>query len=202
MIDACILWDDETAYFFRGEDYWRWDVGPDEISEGYPMPIAEGWPGWPEHWVDVEAAVMWPTGHVYFFREDEYLLFDTHQETVLPGYPKRIHDNWRGFPHHWTGVDAALVWPNGRAYFFREGEYIAYDIDADAVLPGYPRRIHGNWQNWPSDWGGCTSAIMWPDGSAYFMNENDCITFDIESDMVLPGSMETVGEAWPGLPED
>jgi hypothetical protein len=43
------------------------------------------------------------------------------------------------------GLDAAVTWPNGKAYFFRGDSYVRYDIAADRVDAGYPRTIAGNW---------------------------------------------------------
>ena len=40
---------------------------------------------------------------------------------------------------------AAVVWPNGKAYFFRGNEYIRYDMAKDSADPGYPLPIVGMW---------------------------------------------------------
>lgn len=200
MIDASILWDEETAYFFRGEQFYRWEIGLDGMPSGYPRPIAADWPGWPAHWVDVEAAVMWPNGRLYFFREGEYLAFDVNEDRIPPGYPAPIHGNWRGFPAHWTGVDAAIVWPNGRAYFFRGSEYLAFDIDQDCVLPDYPAPILGNWKGWPPHWPNTEAAVAWPNGRTYFFRGNEYLAFDMAEDAVLPGYPAPIEGAWKGLP--
>ncbi|MFF3190994.1 hemopexin repeat-containing protein [Streptomyces misionensis] len=50
----------------------------------------------------------------------------------------------------WGGrIDAGVVWPNGKAYFFRDREYMRYDIAADKVDPGYPLPIGSNWPGLP-----------------------------------------------------
>ena len=201
MIDACIVWDHETAYFFRGDQFYRWEIGLDAMPSGYPRPIAADWPGWPEHWVDVESAVCWPNGRVYFFREGEYLAFDLEADSVLEGYPQYIHGNWSGFPAHWTGVDAAVVWPNGRAYFFRGGEYLAFDVEQDEVMPGYPQPIHGNWRGFPAHWPGVDSAVVFPNGRAYFFRNNEVLAFDIEADCVVAGYPQPISTGWKGLPQ-
>ena len=43
------------------------------------------------------------------------------------------------------GLDAAINWGNGKAYFFKGDQYIRYDIKADKADPGYPARITDNW---------------------------------------------------------
>lgn len=200
MIDGAILWDDETAYFFRGPLFYRFDIGPDVVPAGYPRAIAGEWARWPSDWVDVDAGVVWPNGKIYFFRRQEYLAFDLAADSVAPGYPAPTKPNWKGWPEHWTRVDGALVWPNGRAYFFCSNEYLAFDIASDTVLPGYPQPIASGWRGWPSDWTNIDSAILWPNGRAYFFRGDEYLAFDIEKDTVLPGYPATIESGWNGLP--
>ena len=62
------------------------------------------------------------------------------------GYPKPIANNWPGFPAAFAaGIDAAVVWNNGKAYFFKGANYIRYDIKTDKVDAGYPKPIAGAW---------------------------------------------------------
>ena len=197
-IDAALLWDNENAYFFRGNQYFRWEIGSNTIPEGYPRPLTD-FAGWPAEWGYVEAAVKWPNGRIYFFHEGEYVAFDVQEDRVV-GSPMSIHDNWRGFPSHWASLDAALIWPNGRAYFFRDDEYVAFDVQQEVVLPDYPQTIRGNWRNWPSHWQRADSGIMWPNGRAYFFNENDYIAYDTAEDSVLPDYPQSIDSGWPGLP--
>ncbi len=44
-------------------------------------------------------------------------------------------------------IDAVVEWDNGKAYFFKGGQYVRYDIKADRVDPGYPKPI--NRETWP-----------------------------------------------------
>lgn len=73
--------------------------------------------------------------------------YDPATQRVDPGYPKPIAGNWPGL---WGGrIDAGVVWPNGKAYFFRDREYMRYDIAADKVDAGYPLPIGSNWPGLP-----------------------------------------------------
>ena len=62
---------------------------------------------------------------------------DVAAEKVDPGYPKSISGNWPGL---WPdNIDASVVWPNGKAYFFKGPQYVRYDLATDKADPGYPR---------------------------------------------------------------
>jgi hypothetical protein len=94
----------------------------------------------------IDAAIEWPNGKAYFFRSSEYERYDVAKDRVDPGYPAQIAGNWPGFPASFaSGIDAGIVWPTGKAYFFKGSEYIRYDIATDRVDAGYPAPIEGNW---------------------------------------------------------
>jgi hypothetical protein len=44
-IDEAVVWNDGTAYFFKGEQYVRYDIAADRVESRYPKPIAGNWPG-------------------------------------------------------------------------------------------------------------------------------------------------------------
>ena len=146
---SCI-WPNGKAYFFKGKQYLRYDVVADHVDPGYPRPIAGNWPGmWPEK---IDAAICWPgNGKAYFFKGDQYLRYDIAADKTDAGYPRPIAGNWPGFPADFAaGVQAAAVWNNGKAYFFKGSQYLRYDIAADKVDAGYPKPIAGNWPGfWP-----------------------------------------------------
>ena len=149
-VDAFVLWGGGKAYFFKGKQYLRYDVVADHVDPGYPRPIAGNWPGmWPEK---IDAAICWPgNGKAYFFKGDQYLRYDIAGDKTDAGYPRPIAGNWPGFPADFAaGVQAAAVWNNGKAYFFKGSQYLRYDIAADKVDAGYPKPIAGNWPGfWP-----------------------------------------------------
>jgi len=95
----------------------------------------------------IDAVVEWDNGKAYFFKGSQYSRYDIKADRVDPGYPKPINrETWPGFP--WTdGIDAAVNWGNGKAYFFKGAHYIRYDIKADRVDPGYPKPINN--ETWP-----------------------------------------------------
>ena len=143
-VDAEVVWNHQTVYFFKGDQYLRYDIAADRVDPGYPLPIAGHWPGlWKDH---IDAGVVWPNGKAYFFSGSQYIRYDIARDKADPGYPADIKGGWPGFPASFAaGIDDVVVWNNGKAYFFKGSEYIRYDIAADKIDPGYPQPIAGGW---------------------------------------------------------
>lgn len=98
-IDAGLVWDANTAYFFKGSDYVRYDIKHDCVEAGYPRPISGNWPGLFEAFPNgIDSAIDWGNGFVYFFKGDEYVKYrkDPNNEGVEPGYPMAIMKHWPG----------------------------------------------------------------------------------------------------------
>jgi len=146
-IDAAVNWGNGKAYFFKGGQYIRYDLRADRADPGYPKPINnETWPGLT--FTDgIDAAVNWGNGKVYFFKGNQYVRYDLRADHADPGYPKPINsETWPGVSFT-DGVDTAVNWRNGKAYFFKGGQYIRYDLRADRADPGYPKPINN--ETWP-----------------------------------------------------
>jgi hypothetical protein len=189
-IDAVALWNNGKAYFFKGENYIRYDIAADQADEGYPSPI---YPNWPGVWAGgIDAALVYPGGKAYFFKEELYMRYDMAADHIDPGYPARIEDGWKGV---WTdGIDAAVTWNNGKAYFFKGDQYIRFDIAADKADEGYPKDIAGNW---PGIWTtGIDSVVMWNNGKAYFFKGDEYIRYDVAADKADPGYPVKVKTGW------
>ena len=94
--------------------------------------------------------------------------FDVGADKVDPGYPKPIAGNWPGL---WSSkIDAAIVWPNGKAYFFRGSQYLRYDLATDSVDKDWPKLIQGNWPGFPASFtAGINAAIMWTKGKGLLL---------------------------------
>jgi hypothetical protein len=152
-VGAGVVWPNGKAYFLRGSEYVRYDITRDRVDEGYPRPIAGNWHGL--SLTRVDAAVVWPNGKAYLFGHydtgapfgaDGYVRYDVDQDRQDEGYPTLVSANWAGLS---SPINAAVVWPNDKAYFFQGRMYFRYDIKTDRVDNGYPLPIAGNWPGVP-----------------------------------------------------
>ena len=93
---AVVNWGNGKAYFFRGNEYVRWDIQGDRTDPGYPKPLYPTWTGLP--WTDgVDAVVNWGNGKAYFFHGNEYVRWDIKSDRADPGYPKPFNGStWPG----------------------------------------------------------------------------------------------------------
>lgn len=205
-IDSAILWPDGKVYFFRGKTYVPYDVLRDRADPGDPLPIAGKWPGL-EDVERIEGAVVWPNGKAYFFTRDEYFRFDIAANHTDPGSPFPTVRNWRGVlqgPNRARAVDAALLWPNGKAYLFQDDRYYAYDVAADRVDAGYPKLIGDGWKGLATSGQPFVAAFVWPQPvegrqKAYFFHPSIYYRYDVVTDSADPGYPQDIIGRWPGL---
>lgn len=143
-VDAGVLWTNGKAYYFKGSQFVRFDLPGERVDPGYPKAISSKWPGLFTE--DIDAVVVWPNGKAYFFKGAQYIRYDIARNKVDAGFPAPIAGNWPGMPDEFaSGIDEAVVWNDGTAYFFKGSQYVRYDIGADTVESGYPKPIAGNW---------------------------------------------------------
>jgi len=91
-------------------------------------------------------------------------------------------------------------WANGKACFFRNSQYIRFDLTNGRADPGYPKPIDG--MTWPGlPWSGDIDALVpWGNGKAYLFKGSHYVCFDIKSDRVDPGYPKPIDAVtWPGL---
>jgi Hemopexin len=82
-IDAGVNWGTGKLYFFRANEYLRYDMPTDRVDPDYPKPIANNWPGLFTDRID---AALYPGGRfAYFFRSDQYQRFDVDANRVDAG---------------------------------------------------------------------------------------------------------------------
>ncbi|WP_406458011.1 hemopexin repeat-containing protein [Streptomyces sp. NBC_00876] len=149
-IDAAVTWPDAFVYFFKGSTYVRWDATADTVDANiYPRDIADGWTAFPASFrTGIDAAINWGDGNVYFFKGPKYIKYNIGADTVDANiYPRDTAEGWTAFPASFrTGIDAAINWGDGNAYFFKGPKYIKYDIAHDTVdAHVYPRDTAEGW---------------------------------------------------------
>lgn len=132
-------------FIFERNKYIRIDVDTNEIDTGYPLAIAEGFPGVSFDRID---AVFSPgPDTVYFFKGSEYIRYNVSNHHADPGYPEPITKRWSGLT--FDRIDAAVYWRDGKVYFFRDDQHIRYDMTIYRADPGYPKFVVGNYvEDW------------------------------------------------------
>jgi hypothetical protein len=127
--------DDAAMYLFTAGQVTRMRAALDRERSTIGRPVSSGA-------TTIDAGMVLPNGKAYFFRGSEYVRYDVAAGQVDPGYPLPIAGNWSGFPAQFTaGIDAVVMWNNGKAYFFKGSEYLQYDFNTYAVDVGYPKPI-------------------------------------------------------------
>lgn len=197
-----VRWNDRKYYFFRGSEYYRYDVEHDRVDADHPRPIADNFPGvWTEG-VDAIINSPWDKGMAYLFKGKEFIQYDTTADRKPEvSSPKPIAGNWPGI---WPdGIDAAIVWDDGKLYFFKGSEYIRFDIQSKLADPGYPKPIA---ERWPGVWSSDIDTIFtmtWPpqeSGKVYFFKDGQYIRYDMISNQADPDHPKTISRYWIGLP--
>merc|ERR1712179_524953 len=95
-MDAAFQWDrNDKIYFFKGTQYWRYDLTRMAIDIGYPRAIKDGWKGAvPDN---LDAAVQWKNKKSYFFKGTTYTAINDYDLTIPkedPPYPRSIGKYW------------------------------------------------------------------------------------------------------------
>jgi len=140
-LDAVFLWSQKKVYFFKDDEFLRYNMKENRVDEGYPKKIKNNWPGlWGS---DIDAAMYWPGNKkVYFFKGNEVKRFNFEKNKTEA--TEKIGKSWKGV---WSdGVDAALKWDGKKSYFFNGQQYVRYSNKADKVEKGYPKDIEKVWR--------------------------------------------------------
>lgn len=150
-IDAVYTSGNGKAYFFKGAQYIRYDLNKKAVDRGYPAAIVGNWPGLEKFAGgarDLDAAFVFSSSRVYFFKGDEYIRYNLTSDRADTYYPGNLSEStWPNsgyWPANWSGV---LNFTSGKSYAFKPGEYLRYDRTWDSADAGYPAKITDS--NWP-----------------------------------------------------
>ena len=199
--DAVVAWEQGKIFFFQADEYICFDLNKNCFDWGYPKKMSQGkWSDFPPQFAQgIDTGVVWNNGKAFFFRGDEYIRYDLYQNRVEPGYPQKLDSgNWLGWPEHFhQGIDAAVLWNNGKAYFFRGDEYIRYDIYQEMIDPGYPKKIKESWPGLPQQFTTDINAVIQLNNQqAYFFHNDEYIKYDILQNCTLSTSPHKVNDNW------
>ncbi|MBV7338650.1 hypothetical protein KFU94_62620 [Chloroflexi bacterium TSY] len=135
----------KKLFFFHKDQYLRIDLKTNEIDEGYPKAIQEGWPDFLFDRLD--AVIVDDPKSLYFFNGHYYAQYDLRERCIDEEYPELISKRWAGIT--FDRIDAAMVWGHNKAYFFRGDQHIRYDLVTFNTDPGYPKSIIGSYvEDW------------------------------------------------------
>ncbi|MEO1272499.1 MAG: hemopexin repeat-containing protein, partial [Myxococcota bacterium] len=96
-----------------------------------------------------------------------------------------------------THLQAIVNWRNGKAYAYREAEYIRYDLTRDEADVDYPRSIEA-W--WPGVWtDGVDAATTLDANTALYTRNGALIRYDMAANQAMPGYPTALGGVWPAL---
>lgn len=132
QVSDIVEYDDSTNLIFSDGGYLWFDLPSTSVSEVTPFE------GFPVEWKGtVDAAVRWDGDHIWFIKGTMYIDWQLSDDTMSEEDDLRLWPDW---PEPWVSVDGACQ-IDGILYLFRGSEQLAYDIQAQRFLPGFPRAI-------------------------------------------------------------
>ncbi|XP_077994492.1 stromelysin-3-like [Glandiceps talaboti] len=110
---------------------------------------------------------------------------------VAEGYPKKLHDEFRGLPGN---INTGFTAPNGRTYFFKGTRY--WRFYKHQLEPGYPKEITGMGAPRNPD-----AAFVWSgDGKIYIFKGSRYYIWSDYYERVIPGGVREIRKHWNGVP--
>lgn len=144
--DACFF-HENVGYFFKGEEYIRYNVSENHAESGYPKPIKGDWPGL--DFKSIDAALSHLDDQVFFFKGNQFIKYDMIANKAVSDYPQSISEGWKGI---WRdGIDSAGIWQGSTAYiyFFRKRSYIRFNMCTNKADFGFPIKVSDGWTGIP-----------------------------------------------------
>ncbi|KAL2806994.1 stromelysin-1 preproprotein [Daubentonia madagascariensis] len=116
----------DTVFIFKGNQFWGIRGG--EVQAGYPRGIHTL--GFPPTVKKIDAAISdKEKKKTYFFVEDKYWRFDEKRQSMEPGFPKQIAEDFPGVDSKVDAVFEAF----GFFYFFNGSSQLEFDPNAKKV---------------------------------------------------------------------
>uniref|UniRef100_A0A8C3WFR1 Stromelysin-1 n=1 Tax=Catagonus wagneri TaxID=51154 RepID=A0A8C3WFR1_9CETA len=116
----------DTVFIFKGTQFWA--IRGNDVQAGYPRSIHTL--GFPPTVKKIDAAISdKETKKTFFFVEDKYWRFDEKRQSMEPGFPKQIVEDFPGIE---PKVDAVFE-SFGFFYFFSGSSQLEFDPNAKKV---------------------------------------------------------------------
>jgi hypothetical protein len=136
---------------------------------------------------------------VYFHNKDQCVRFDINAD-VVDGAAIAIGELWHGLADvgFADGIDAAVNYGNGKAYFFKGNSYVQVDI-ATTQVDSAAAFIVDNWSGM-GDAGfdeGIQAAVNYGDGRVYFFKADKYVPYSIGEEAVEGGVGSIIDWALP-----
>jgi hypothetical protein len=200
------------AYFFKGNQYWRYDLSKDYGEVDYPQPLT-AWklPGDFSKGIDaVLPGEGEHAGKAFFFRGPLWVSYDWVSGAVSAPAPLARWGRVGVFPFP-DGIDAALPGSGkyaGNAYFFKESKYAKYSWKDDRnYAADQPISAWNLGDRFASDITAClnyTEVVerAGKDGArskpiAYFFKGNEYVKYDWDSNRRRDGYPMLIPAGWP-----
>lgn len=206
-ITAALPWPSGKVQLFLSDGtYVRYDTQAERVDPGYPKPVNDSsWPGLGRFATLISAAFSGPSGKAYFFlATGDYLRFDIAADRVDPGYPQPINDStWPGLGPYHNQVFGAMNWTNNKVQvFLSNGSYMRFDLVANRMDDGYPKRISKDtWPGLAPFAASLAGMANWNNVKAYvFLDNNTFLRYDISRDRLDEGYPKPIDDTtWPGI---
>lgn len=194
-LDAAVGMDEDWVAYISGNEIVYYPLYP-ATSESLYMRKLQDIQGWPDDWASIDAAAQASPGRHWYFRGDEYLVYDIDTDSIVDRIellPSTLPANWNG------GVDAALGWGPNSILLLRYGHYVLLNFEENTITDA---QALSAWQGWPEAWQSVDAALDTGYPLAYFFHKGNFLPYSDEGDgSFLPGFPLAVGAAYEGTSE-
>eukprot|EP00795_Rhopilema_esculentum_P002852 gene2852-1088_t len=95
QVDAVASWTGNgRTYFFKGNQYWKYNDYYQKLETGYPRSIQRYWHGVPD---DVDTAFIAPNSYLYFIKDGLIYKMNYYGASVQYQYPKKLSESCYDF---------------------------------------------------------------------------------------------------------
>lgn len=205
----------DWTYVTKGNEYIRYsDPNALTIDAGYPYTISGHFIGFAKGMEAFEsgfdAMVLMPNSYLYIFKGANYVRYKVDyapnpQVTYFDG-PFPITQNMDVPAAFATGIQSAVVLPNGKIYFTNANEYIRFsDDDASEMDSGYPKDLgQTTWGlgDLPTFEQSFDSMVVLPNGKTYVTKGDQYIRYSDQDAFTIDGGYPlALDKNWGALPQ-